>query len=131
MRQWIGLIIVGVAGYYLWTQYGDALGPERVPPATPEVAWYLDNVRHHFTIVPERGAAWFWRGFHENTTTKVIVNAKVKIFMRQGEDWQVLDTFQLGVLEPEQRETFDRTIRVPKDVDEPKLRWEMVSVNYR
>ena len=70
MRQWIGLIIVLAGAYYLWTQYGDKLG-ETHPPATPEVAWYLDEIEHHFAIVPERGEAWFLRGFHENKTHTV------------------------------------------------------------
>lgn len=131
MRHWIGLIIVLAGAYYLWTQYGDKLG-ESHPPATPDVAWYLEEIDHHFSIVPERGSAWFLRGFHENKTTTYISQVTVKIFIEDGQDWSPISTHQLGVLEPEGRKTFDLPItRVPRDVEKPKLRWEVVSVRRR
>jgi hypothetical protein len=43
----------------------------------------------------------------------------------------VLDTFNLGELEPKGRKTFDYPIRVPKNVEKPKLRWEIVDVRKR
>ena len=51
MRQWIGLIIVLAGAYYVWANYGHKLG-ETYPPATPDVAWYQEEIEHHFAIVP-------------------------------------------------------------------------------
>ena len=131
MRQWIGLIVVLAGAYYLWTTYGGQLA-ESHPPATPEVAWYLDEIEHHFSIVPERGDAWFLRGFHENKTTTYINQVTMKVFLKDGEDWSPIETYQLGVLEPEGRKTFDLNItHIPKGVEKPKLRWEVVSVRRR
>lgn len=131
MRQWIGLIIIALAGYYLWTQFGAELGPQKVEPATPNVEWYLKEVEHHFSIVRERGDAYFFRGFHENETTRTLLGVRAKVFLREGGDWRVLDTYELGMLEPEQRRTFDNPIRVPRGLDKPKLRWEIVEVRTR
>ena len=56
----------------------------------------------------------------------------MKVFIKDGEDWSPISTHQLGVLEPEQRETFDLPLtRVPKNVEKPKLRWEVVTVRRR
>ncbi|MDA8018009.1 MAG: hypothetical protein MPN21_11230 [Thermoanaerobaculia bacterium] len=130
MRQWIGLIVVLAGAYYAWTQWGADLRP-KIEPATPEAAWYLDEIEHHFSIVPERGGAWFFRGFHENTTSTQITSVTVQILIRDGKEWDPLKRIQLGPLKPEERKTFDQPIQVPKGVSDPKLRWEVVSVRRR
>lgn len=131
MRQWIGLIVVLAGAYFVWTNYGPKLG-ETHPPASPEVAWYLEEVEHHFAIVPERGGAWFLRGYHENTTVTYITRVTIKVFLQDGEDWSPIFSQDLGVLPPEERKTFDLPLRrVPNDVDKPKLRWEIVAVSRR
>jgi len=130
MKQWIGLIIVLGGAYWPWTQYGGKLG-ETHPPATPEVAWYLEEIEHHFSIVPERGGAWFLRGFHENTTTSRVSGVTAKVFLRDGETWSPIGKFDLGTLDPEERKVFDLPIQVPKGAEDPKLRWEIVSVRRR
>lgn len=132
MRQWIGLIVLLGGVYFVWTQYGDQLVEKR-EPATPDVRWYLDEIDHYFSIVPERGGAWFFRGFHENKTKSYISNVQVQISIRDPKTntWDPLTTVQLGTLEQEQRRKFDKPLRLPKGIDDPKLRWEIVSVRRR
>lgn len=101
-------------------------------PATPEVAWYLDNVVHHFSIVRERDNTYYFRGFHENTTDRPVLGGTFTIRMRQGDEWRHLKSIPFGLLEPEGRKTFDVYLQeIPRDDERRKIEWELTKVQLR